>query len=53
MQFNLPIVPITDLVIHKREQDLVAATQGRSFYVFDDLPLLHQLKDAGGFPAAK
>jgi photosystem II stability/assembly factor-like uncharacterized protein len=45
MQFNLPIVPITDLVIHKREQDLVAATQGRSFWIFDDLPLLHQMMD--------
>jgi hypothetical protein len=48
MQFNLPVVPITDLAIHKREQDLVAATQGRSFWIFDDLPLLHQMKDAGG-----
>ena len=43
--FNLPIVPITDLVVHKREQDLVAATQGRSFWIFDDLPLLHQMMD--------
>jgi hypothetical protein len=53
MQFNLPVVPITDLAIHKREQDLVAATQGRSFYVFDDLPLIHQLMDAGGLNAVK
>lgn len=48
MQFNLPVVPITDLAIHKREKDLVAATQGRSFWIFDDLPLLHQFKDMGG-----
>ena len=47
MQFNLPVVPITDLAVHKREQDLVAATQGRSFWIFDDLPLLHQMMDAG------
>jgi hypothetical protein len=53
MQFGLPVVPITDLAIHKREQDLVAATQGRSFYVFDDLPLIHQLMDAGGMNAIK
>jgi hypothetical protein len=53
MQFNLPVVPITDLVIHKREQDLVAATQGRSFWIFDDLPLLHQMMDAGGTNAVK
>jgi photosystem II stability/assembly factor-like uncharacterized protein len=48
-QFNLPIVPITDLAIHKRERELVAATQGRSFWIFDDLPMLHQIVDAGGF----
>jgi photosystem II stability/assembly factor-like uncharacterized protein len=53
MQFNLPVVPITDLAIHKREKDLIAATQGRSFWVFDDLPLIHQLMDAGGMNAVK
>jgi hypothetical protein len=45
-------VPITDLVIQKREKELVVATQGRSFWILDDLPLLHQLIDAGGFNAA-
>jgi len=53
MQFGLPVVPITDLAIQKREQDLVAATQGRSFYIFDDLPFIHQLMDAGGMDAIK
>ncbi len=52
MQFNLPVVPITDLAVQKRERDLVAATQGRSFWVFDDLPVLHQLMDFGGAKAA-
>src|SRR6266496_6601050 len=49
MQFNLPVVPITDLAIHKRELELVAATQGRAFWIFDDLPALHQMMDNGGF----
>jgi len=40
-QLNLPIVPITDLAI--KDDDLVVATQGRSFWVLDDLTLLHQL----------
>jgi len=31
----------------------VVATQGRSFYVLDDLPLLHQLQAAGGMAAVK
>jgi photosystem II stability/assembly factor-like uncharacterized protein len=52
LQLNLPVVPITDLAIHKREKELVAATQGRSFWIFDDLPALHQLMDAGGFKVA-
>ena len=51
-QFNLPTVPITDLAVHKRDRELVAATQGRSFWIFDELPLLHQIMDAGGFKAA-
>jgi photosystem II stability/assembly factor-like uncharacterized protein len=41
-QLNLPIVPIADVAFHKREDELVIATQGRSFYIFDDLPLLYQ-----------
>ncbi len=43
LQLNLPIVPITDLAVHKREKDLVVATQGRSFYVLDNLPMLYDM----------
>ena len=39
-QLNLPTVPITDLTI--RNNDLVASTQGRSFWILDDLTPLHQ-----------
>lgn len=39
-QQNLPIVPITDLTI--KENDLVVATQGRAFWVIDDLSVLQQ-----------
>ena len=42
-QLNLPVTPIADLMFHKREKELVVATQGRAFWVFDDLPLLYQL----------
>ena len=34
-QLNLPIVPITDIAI--KENNLIVATQGRSFWVFDNL----------------
>src|SRR5436190_7120310 len=53
LQLNLPIVPVTDLAIHKREKELVAATQGRAFWILDDLPMMHQIMNAGGFKVAK
>src|SRR5207249_4607395 len=40
LQRNLPAVPIYDLAV--KEQDLVAATHGRSFWILDDLTSLHQ-----------
>ena len=40
---NLPPVPITDLAIH--QGDLVAATQGRAFWVLDDLSALRQVRN--------
>jgi photosystem II stability/assembly factor-like uncharacterized protein len=43
LQLNLPATPITDLVVKKN--DLVAATQGRSFWILDDLTFLHQVGD--------
>jgi photosystem II stability/assembly factor-like uncharacterized protein len=46
LQLNLPVVPITDLQVQKRDSDLVVATQGRSFWILDDLPLLYRLVDA-------
>jgi photosystem II stability/assembly factor-like uncharacterized protein len=46
IQLNLPVVPITDLAFHKRDDELVVATQGRAFWILDDLPLLRDLKGA-------
>lgn len=43
-KLNLPIVPINDLII--QDNDLVAATSGRGFWILDDLGTLQQ-------PAAK
>lgn len=45
LQLNLPAVPITDLAVHKRDKDLVVATQGRSFWILDDLSILHEMRD--------
>ena len=43
LQSNLPVTPVHDLAV--KEQDLVAATHGRSFWILDDLTPLHQMKD--------
>jgi hypothetical protein len=39
-QQNLPVVPITDLTI--KDNDLVVATQGRAFWIIDDLGVIQQ-----------
>ena len=39
-QLDLPVVPITDLTV--KDDDLVAATQGRAFWILDDLTPLRQ-----------
>ena len=43
LQLNLPVVPVTDLVV--KDDDLVAATQGRAFWILDDLGLIRELPE--------
>ena len=43
-QLNLPITPVTDMTI--KDNDLVVATQGRAFYVLDDLSVVQQYNDS-------
>ncbi len=43
LQLNLPPTPIHDLVV--KDDDLVVATHGRSFWVLDDLTPVRQAKD--------
>jgi len=40
-QLNLPNVPVTDIKVHRK--DLVVSTQGRAFWILDNISLLHQL----------
>ena len=40
LQLNLPTVPISDLLV--KDNDLVVATNGRSFWILDDLAVLRQ-----------
>jgi photosystem II stability/assembly factor-like uncharacterized protein len=46
LELGLPVVPVTDLQV--REDDLVAATQGRAFWVLDDLAPLRAVPDMAG-----
>jgi photosystem II stability/assembly factor-like uncharacterized protein len=43
LDLNLPPVPITDITI--KENDLVAATAGRGYWILDDIGALQQSKD--------
>ncbi|MEO1574025.1 MAG: glycosyl hydrolase, partial [Pseudomonadota bacterium] len=43
---NVPTIPFRDLVIQKRENDLVGATFGRGFYILDDYSPLRDLEEA-------
>jgi len=46
-QLNLPKVPITDLAV--RDGDLIAATQGRGFWILDDLSPIAQAGETSTF----
>ncbi len=43
-QLNLPVTPVTDMEVHN--QDLVISTQGRSFWILDDLTPLHNVNES-------
>ncbi len=43
-QLNLPVTPVTDLYVHPTYDDLVVATQGRAFWILEDLPVVQQVK---------
>jgi len=43
LQLNLPLTPVTDIAVHRK--DVVVSTQGRSFWLLDDVAPLHQVSD--------
>ena len=49
-QLNLPRVPIMDLKIYRH--NLIVATEGRGFWILDQLPIVEQLKPAQDLGAA-
>jgi photosystem II stability/assembly factor-like uncharacterized protein len=45
LKMNLPTVPVDDIAIHPRENDLIFGTHGRGVWVLDDITPLEQLDD--------
>lgn len=45
LKLNLPTVPVDDIVIHPRENDLIFGTHGRSIWIMDDITPLEQMND--------
>ena len=41
----MPTVAVHDLMIHPRDNDLIAATHGRGLWIMDDITPLQQLSD--------
>ncbi len=50
-QLNLPVVPVTDLKI--QDNDLVASTAGRSFWILDDISPIQESQNGFGGSAMK
>jgi photosystem II stability/assembly factor-like uncharacterized protein len=42
---GMPTVPIDDILVHPRDNDLIAGTHGRSIWIIDDLTPLQALDD--------
>jgi photosystem II stability/assembly factor-like uncharacterized protein len=43
MKNNLPRVPVDDIAIHPRDNDLILATHGRSVWILDSISALEQM----------
>ena len=42
---GLPTVPVRDIAVHPREDDLIIATHGRSIYIIDDISPLREISE--------
>jgi len=46
LEGGMPIAQVRDLILHRREHDVVMATFGRGFYVLDDYSALREITPA-------
>jgi hypothetical protein len=47
LNLNMPAVAFHDLLIHPRDNDLIAATHGRGLWILDDISALQQMDKVG------
>ncbi len=45
LSHGIPTISLRDIAIHRRENDLVAASFGRGFYILDDYSLLREISE--------
>ena len=48
---NLPAVPVHEVLVHQRENDLIVATHGRGIFILDDASAVQELAAAAAKPA--
>jgi photosystem II stability/assembly factor-like uncharacterized protein len=48
---NLPVVPVHEVLVHQRENDLIVATHGRGIFILDDAAAIQELAAAAAKPA--
>jgi photosystem II stability/assembly factor-like uncharacterized protein len=42
---GIPTVPVRDIVVHPRDNDLIVGTHGRSIYIIDDITPLREISE--------
>ncbi|MFP5354824.1 MAG: hypothetical protein ACLGIK_06660, partial [Gemmatimonadota bacterium] len=47
---NLPVVPVHEVIVHPRENDLIVATHGRGIFILDDASAIQELAAAAAKP---
>jgi len=50
LKANLPTVPIYEITLHPRDNDMILATHGRGAWILDDLTPIQQWTKASGSP---
>ncbi len=48
---NFPMVPVDDIAVHPRENDLILGTHGRSIWIMDDITYLEKYTEGESSPS--